>query len=71
MDLTGRSHNSSYSVSLDGRMLKCQSLIRLKRAFGRFVHYLIRPYSSAGNWLDFHNQSSVWPAQSMIDCVIG
>ena len=26
---------------------------------------------SVGNWLDFRNQSSVWPNRSMIDCVIG
>ena len=27
--------------------------------------------AGAGNRLDFHKQSSVWPNQSMIDCVIG
>ena len=27
--------------------------------------------ASVGNRLDFHNQSSVWPNQSMIDCIIG
>ena len=27
--------------------------------------------SRVGNRLDFHNQSSVWPNQSMIDCIIG
>ena len=26
---------------------------------------------SVGNRLDSHNQSSVWPDQSMIDCIIG
>ena len=27
--------------------------------------------NSVRNRLDFHNQSSVWPNQSMIDCIIG
>ena len=26
---------------------------------------------SVGNRLDFHNQSSVWPNQSMVDCTTG
>ena len=26
--------------------------------------------TSVGNRLDFHNQSSVWPNQSTIDCII-
>ena len=29
------------------------------------------PFTSVGNRLRFHNQSSVWPNQSMIDCIIG
>ena len=39
-----------------------------------FVHRYIPCYSTAthvGNQLDFHNQSSVWPNRSMVDCIIG